>query len=252
MTRKPYFGFNHWLIIICITFVSLSYLVLYVAVNSLPAPSTLAAVAWNVETVDASAGIAGDGISMAFDASGLPAVCYYDSTSGDLNFSSRATGGWVSELVDETTVVMGKGCDIAYNSSGSHFVVSYYNSTGGDLRYGRRDGGGAGSGCTSTQWNCEDVDTTGVVGEYSSIAINPSNGRTTIAYYDGTVGASQYAYRVGSGGGSGCADTDWTCEAIEDGGVATDYGKYIDLVFQSNGTPHVAYSDESGVADVAL
>jgi hypothetical protein len=62
-------------------------------------------------------------------------------------------------------------------------MISYYDATAADLKFAARYGG---------KWFPSWVDTAGVVGMYTSLALNAS-GTPHISYYDGTNGDLKYA-----------------------------------------------------------
>jgi hypothetical protein len=62
--------------------------------------------------------------------------------------------------------------------------ISYNDQTNGDLKYAKKVGG---------SWVKEVVDSTGNVGSWSSIAIDPSSGRREMSYLDATNQALKYA-----------------------------------------------------------
>ena len=63
-------------------------------------------------------------------------------------------------------------------------------------------------------WVNIEVDTPGSVGQYTSVAIDPSSGKTYISYYDATQEALRMAVNVGSGGNCG-PNNDWYCQYVD-------------------------------------
>ena len=63
-------------------------------------------------------------------------------------------------------------------------------------------------------WVNIEVDTPGSVGQYTSVAIDPSSGKTYISYYDATKEALRMAVNVGSGGNCG-PNNDWYCQYVD-------------------------------------
>ena len=119
--------------------------------------------------------------SIALDAFGLPRISYYDPTNQDLMMASKSNGAWVSEPLD---VVDDVGL---YTSQAGYFglsYVAYYQKTEGDLRVARYAAPG--------QFTISNVDMTGDVGQWPSIAID-AQGLVHVAYYDATNGDLKYA-----------------------------------------------------------
>jgi hypothetical protein len=75
-----------------------------------------------------------------------------------------------------------------------------------------------------TMWQIQviDGDATTDVGQHLSLAVDKTNGRPFISYYDATHGDLRLAKHVGSGGNCGPNDT-WYCETVDSGG---NVGKY--------------------------
>ncbi|GAH62387.1 unnamed protein product, partial [marine sediment metagenome] len=67
---------------------------------------------------------------------------------------------------------------------------------------------------TNFPWVNIEVDTPGSVGQYTSVAIDPSSGKTYISYYDATKEALRMAVNVGSGGNCG-PNNDWYCQYVD-------------------------------------
>ncbi len=89
-------------------------------------------------------------------------------------------------------------------------------------------------------WGCEAIQSTNSVGTYNSFAFDPA-GRPWLSYYDSTNSALRYAKYSGSGG-TGCANTQWTCAAME---TTNTKGQHSSLAFAGDGTPWVAFRDNT-------
>lgn len=119
-------------------------------------------------------------------------------------------------------------------------ALSYYNDRDNeqDLMFARFDG---------TSWTIEAVETDGDVGKYSSLAFD-AQGRAHISYFfhDGpTSGTIRHAVANGDG---------WTVTDVAALG-AFEVGnarRNSSLAIDSTGTPHIAFSDTSGVWYAAL
>ena len=89
-------------------------------------------------------------------------------------------------------------------------------------------------------WFNIDVDTPGDTGQYTSVAIELSSGKTYISYYDATNQALRVAVNVGSGGNCG-PNNDWLCQTVDSG---ADVGKYSSIaVNPQTGGIGIAYYD---------
>lgn len=143
----------------------------------------------------------------------------------------------------ESTNGYGDYNSLAFDNYGHPAISYYYAGSGSDLRYASYVGSG-GSGCTgaNTEWKCISVDTSGVVGQYSSLGFDENANMPSIAYYYTTGTDLKWAEYVGTGG-TGCATTEWTCTFIETDGSTTDRGQYAKVAYSPDGTPWVTYYD---------
>lgn len=189
--------------------------------------------AWSRDTVDT---MASDQISIALDPSGSPHIAYYanNGTEGFLKYAHLVSGAWVIDTVDyiaannlglypdivitsnnipyinfyDSTTNRFKYArwtgsawtiDVIDNSPGTGMYgaqilgstyVSYYDMSNADLKYGYSK--------TYLSWHNESVDTTGDVGQYTSIALTHKKDLVYphIAYYDVTNGDLKYATRI--------------------------------------------------------
>ena len=117
--------------------------------------------AFTYSTVDTSID-PGKWIGLAVDAEGLAHISYYDEWSNDLRYAVGSPAGWSLATLDSLNTV-GTYSSITLDAAGkSH--VAYRYETGGDLRYANN---------VSGAWTAPlNVETTGDVGSYSSIALD--------------------------------------------------------------------------------
>lgn len=145
---------------------------------------------------------------------------------------------------------VGQHTSIAFNMNTGTPYISYYDATHQDLylAYSNVTNGNCGP---SNSWYCEEIDTAGDVGQYSSVDYYYGNGgvrKIGIAYYDATNSALKVAI--------------WSCPLITCGweistieqGIAsiTQYGRYASLKFDSHGRPHISYYKHSNISDNLL
>ena len=129
--------------------------------------------------------------SIAIDSNDAVHISYRDLTNGDLKYATCSSGcttasNWDIVSVD-TTGVVGAYTSIAIDSNDA-LHISYYDDTYDDLKYAT-----CSSGCTTaSNWDKVSVDTTGIVGRFTSIAID-SNDDVHISYTDSTNANLKYA-----------------------------------------------------------
>lgn len=108
-------------------------------------------------------------------------------------------------------------------------IMSYHDAKNGDLRVARCANPACSSGTTSAA-----VDTTGVVGRFSSIAIG-ADGLPLISYYDATNGDLKVAHCVNVG-----CTSNVTTTAVDKTG---DVGQFSSLAIGADGIGVVSYFD---------
>lgn len=203
---------------------------------------------WFCQTVHGT-GNTGQWPSIAFDAQSRPWVTFNDVTNGQLWLARYVEAGgtgcstnaqWTCGVVDTGGVnSAGAYSGIAFDQSGSAWI-SYKDWDGADLKIARYVGTG-GSGCGgNAAWNCSTMDSSNDVGEFATIATDPS-GRPWVAYSDETNLNLRVARYVGSGG-TGCADSAWTCFNIE---TANDVGRGASIAFAPDGRAWISFLDST-------
>ena len=121
--------------------------------------------------------------SIAFDATDVPHVSFYDTESRQLRIAIGSPGHWSVGVVDDTPGV-GQYSSLAFGP-GDRAHIAYYDSIAGDLEYAHIDPFDA-------MWTTQTVDSGGDTGRWSSLALD-SQGNVHIAYYDATNGDLRYA-----------------------------------------------------------
>jgi hypothetical protein len=192
-------------------------------------------------------GGAGRSSSMALDNSGIPWIAYYYSSTTDLYIAryvgSGGTGCDVSSWdcsVIETTSSVGEDVSLEFDVENRPWI-SYRDITNFDLRVARYVGTG-GTGCATTAWTCQGVDTAANVNDLTSISID-STGNAWVSYRDNTAGTLKVARYVGAGG-TGCAVTSWTCTTVESG---NSNGAGSSIAFDPDGNAWVSFFSTGGV-----
>lgn len=148
--------------------------------------------------------------------------------------------------------IVGQHPALAFHPANNKPYISHYNATTQDLHltYPVDLNGNCG---TNNAWYCEIVDSTGDVGQYSSIAIydngSASTRKTGVAYYDATNRALKAAIwscpLIGT-----CS---WNIATIQRGIVGvSDFGRYASIAFDSLGVAHISYYYGNAFGDDAL
>lgn len=194
--------------------------------------------AWRHVTVDA-AGSVGAYTSLAV-VNGRPAISYFDAANKDVKYAiagdADGTGGWTRVTVDaegatgkytSLAVVNGKPAISYYVYEEDAF---YLIVTNGDLKYAIADDADGTGG-----WTRVTVDTEGITGEYTSLAV--VNGRPAISY-------SYFDYFDNRGVKYALANTvdgthAWTRVTVDTEGRV---GAYTSLAVVS-GRPAISYYD---------
>jgi hypothetical protein len=160
-----------------------------------------ATAAWQCFTVESTNSV-GLYTSIAISGDDAVYVTYYDSTNQDLRIaiytgsggSGCASAAWTCSAIASTGNV-GTWSSLVIDK-GNIPHISYFDATNSNLVVADWVGPG-GSGCATTQWTCTTVDSTGIVGDDNSIAVD-SSGKAYVSYYDGTNSALKMAQYVGS------------------------------------------------------
>ncbi len=180
---------------------------------------------WDITTGDDSFGDVGKYTSIAVcivNQKPVVHISYYDDSSHDLKYARYDGDKWYPTSID-TQGDVGLWTSIALDSDGFP-RISYYDATNTRLKHAYWDG---------SDWNTEVVDEPDNtdVGQYTSIAIDPSNDHSRISYYDETNGDLKYAAWNGFG---------WDIEVADDGN-GDNVGQYTSLALTSSGEPRISY-----------
>jgi hypothetical protein len=173
-------------------------------------------------------------LSIAEDGAGNLHAAFYDANNGDLKYAKRDLAGvWTTSTIDSKNTV-GYYPSITFDNDGQP-VVSYYYKNGGDLRIAKLNG---------ANWNISTIASTGDVGRYSRLMMNPTTHKLAIGFEDTSTGRFMYAEDVYSpsslapvppGGYS------WSIATAD--GLTKGGGGYISLNFNAAGQPALSYYD---------
>jgi len=162
-------------------------------------------------------------LSLAEDSGGVLHAAYYDAQNGDLKYARRGTNGvWTTTTIDSKNTT-GYYPSITIAADGRP-AISYYYKNGGDLRLAKFNG---------TTWDVSNIATTGDVGRYSTLQVNPGTQKLSVACEETSSGHFMFAEQ-GSGGV-------WNMAMVD--GATKGGGGYISLNFSDANLPAISYYD---------
>jgi hypothetical protein len=180
--------------------------------------------------------------SLKLDASGFPVISHYDYSNNDLvlthcnDVACTPTG--------DTTFTVDSAADVGQYSSmvlsAGNPVIAYYDATTFDLKLAHCND----SKCDPTgAESIQTVDATGDVGQYASLALDPS-GNPVISYFDATTGNLKVAHC----NDANCDPAVGGAESIKSVTSTAAVDGQFTSIGVSGGLPTVAYYDTTNSA----
>lgn len=155
--------------------------------------------------------------------------------------AEAAAAPWFFDVVDtyppdppDPAYDVGQHVSIALHPETGKPFISYYEAAHQMLMMAEYTGSGGNCG-ENNDWECEIIDHNGNVGQYSSIAFNPTSKQPIISYYDSTNRSLKLAFRVFSS---------WTIKTIHDPSLV-GAGKYSSVKRGSTTNINITYYVEN-------
>ena len=170
--------------------------------------------------------------SLELDSDGFPVIAYYDTTTGDLKLlhcnDVNCIGNNESITSPDTVGGVGSFPSLALNANGFP-VVSYWDSINVDLKLLHCND----ANCTGNNESITSPDTTGEVGQFSSLALDMA-GFPVVGYWDSTNGDLKLLH---------CNDASCTGnnESITSPDITDRVGVFPSLVLDANGFPVISH-----------
>lgn len=211
---------------------------------------------WSCQVIDAT-GDVGSHNSIAVQNNGAAVrvlIAYHDATNGSLKVARGNCEGTSCNLelstVESGNLPMfnrGRYTSAAFTALGLPWVAyqSWWATGNESVRVAYRDlmgSGNCGVGAAAGFWQCDTIVSAPGIGTGTDIVID-ALGRAQMAFYDPVAGYPYHAIDVGSGGNCGPSNS-WFCRTAHVSGY--DYGRSISLFAAADGTPHMAFMDDSG------
>ena len=152
---------------------------------------------------------------------------------------------WLIDVIDATREV-GYNVSVATDAITGDTYISYYEGVDGDL-WLARTGAPVGNCGPGNTWECQVIDSAGVVGKNSSIAVGGAGPVMSlyISYHDATNGDLKV---IAGGVTRSTGAFSYSHYVVEDGnpGSGTFVGKRTSITFDADGTPRIGYQVDFG------
>jgi len=179
---------------------------------------------WAIERPNTSATNIGQYSSLALDGNDYPIIGYYHAGPADLGMSQWNGTQWTHSFIDNSAASVGWYCSLKLDRTNGNPRAAYFNTTDDGLVF---------ASWNSVSWDISTVDTAGIVGEFSSLALDAA-GNPHIAYYDQTNRHLKYAAWNGSA---------WSVQTVD---TSTDTGRYASIAIDRDDRPRIAYFHRTG------
>ena len=185
-----------------------------------------------ITTVDSTADEVGEYTSVTVGADGNPIISYYDATTDDLKVAACTNATCTAATIStvDSTGDVGEYTSVTIGADGNP-IISYHDDAAGDLKV---------AACTNATCNptvsdatISIVDSTGNVGEYTSVTIG-ADGNPIISYYDFTNGDLKVA---------ACTNATCTAATISTVDSAGRVGWFTSVTIGADGNPIISYYD---------
>ena len=183
-----------------------------------------------------SGGTVGEHTSIAIGADGLPVIAYHDGANFALKVAKCADA--VCSAGTSTLSTVDSGGTLGFNNSiaiGADGlpVISYWDNSNGNLKVAKC----VNAACTTGTSALSTVDSAGVVGLYTSIAVG-ADGLPVISYYDLT----NTNLKVAKCANAACTAGTSALSTVDSSG---EVGLYTSIAIGLDGLPVIAYYDNS-------
>ena len=200
--------------------------------TSVPNPTTTGdtdtASSWSIETINDSENDVGKYAGMAYAGGSQFHITYFDDTQDDLLYTLYSTTGAVETVVVMEQSRVGQYSNIAISPIDKSKHVSHYVRTpGANLGHAWQHARGG-------VWNLSVADSTGTVGQFSSIAVG-KDGVPHMAYYDATANDLKHAWGTWA---SVAGEWEWTNEVVDSTG---NVGQHTSIAVDDRGALHIVY-----------